>query len=114
MKKLIATPEAEAYSPEIRCAVLRVVGLQLLFEWRYWAALLPFLIVGAVALRLVESMRLPLTGMIGATLVVILPGAVLWTFASWRMQRWVLAHRRDKLLHAVEGHLPTTPTSKTK
>jgi hypothetical protein len=111
MKKLIETPEAESYSPEIRSAVVGLVGLQLLFEWRYWTFLLPFMILNFIALSLVERMGLPFIGMIGVTLLVVLPSALLWPFASWWLQRWTLAHRRDKLLHAVGSQHSGAQTS---
>jgi hypothetical protein len=113
MKKLIDTPEAESYSLDVRQEVVSRAGLQLLFEWRYWMALLPLVIVGFISLGLIERMDIPLLGRIGLTLLIILPGALLWTFVSWRMHRWVLSHRRPALLHAIGVQDPPSCQTKT-
>ena len=114
MKKLIDTPEAESYSPEFRQEVVRRVGLQLLFEWRYWMVLLPLVIVGFVALSLIERIDIPFLGRIGVALLILLPWGLLWNFVSWRMHRWALCHRRPALLHAIGVHDPAPCQAKTE
>ncbi len=103
MKKLIDTPEARSYTPEIRDKVVNLVGLQLWFEWRFWGALVGFIIVGSVVFRLVECIDSSRVAQLLIKGMVIVPGALLWTYVSWSLHRWVLSNRRDLLLHAVQA-----------
>lgn len=103
MKKLIETPEAESYNLEIRDKVVGLVGLQLWFEWRYWVALIGFFFAGFLILWQVERIEAPLIVRILIVTAVSFPGSMLWSYVSWRLQRWALCHRREALLHAVQA-----------
>ncbi|MES2441166.1 MAG: hypothetical protein V4584_19035 [Verrucomicrobiota bacterium] len=113
VKNLVESPEAETYRPEQRAAVVKLAGVQLLFEWRYWMILLPSIIASSMALSLVGRLGLPVMGTIGCSAAVILIGTSLWSLASWRLQRWVLSHRREGLLHAA-GQPSEAPAAETK
>jgi hypothetical protein len=112
MKKLIETPEAESYTLEVRDKVVSLVGAQLLFEWRFCVTLIGFIIVGSLVFRFVERIDTFWVQLLIGCMVII-PGALLWSYVSWRLQRWTLSNRRDALLHAVQSpELEVLPDTK--
>jgi hypothetical protein len=100
--KLIDSAEALSYEATIRNQVVDLVEAQLLREWRYWIMMIIFIIAATISAQMIESTHLHGLVRILITFCVFYPGTLLWSFASWRLQRWVLAHRRKPLLHAMQ------------
>jgi hypothetical protein len=114
MKKLIETPEAESYTLEVRDKVVNLVGLQLWFEWRFWGTLLGFIFLGSLVFRFVERIDTFWVVRLLIGCMVIVPGAMLWSYVSWHLHRWALSNRRDALLHAVQSPQFEAPPGTTK
>lgn len=101
MKKLSKTAEAQGYPPEIRGKVLKLVGGQLLLEWRFWLAFVMFIAGVSVITSAVEGLDIAWHWRFLMGLILLFPIAFLWMVISLKLQRWVLLNRRMDLLRAV-------------